>query len=407
MNKKVLYISYNGLLESILPSQVTPYLKILSKDGYKFVLLTFEKKKDLEKYTPGELKRIGDELKNYGITWNWLVYHKYPDKISTFFDVITGFFVSLYLAARHRFGIIHVRGVTPGVIALFLPRILGFKFIFDTRGLLAEEYVGGGLWKEAGVFFNLVKAAEKKLFSKTDAVVVLTEKHRSSIADTGYFKDKNISISVIPCCVDMERFGDYSDIRKKDALKKYGITADMLFIYPGKLGTFYLIKEMMDFFECASGKNQNLKFLILTQDDIEVLNKKKISIDSQKAYFIHPLYEEIPVLLNCADAGIFFINPYKKFGSSPIKLGEFLACGKPVIINSGIGDTEELVRDNRVGVVIKDFNKNEYMDKIKELFELLQEGKTLAGRCRAVARKYLSLEMGADSYRRIYSELTK
>ena len=49
MKRTVLYISYNGLLEPILSSQVIPYLRNLSRDGFRFVLLTFEKRKDVKK----------------------------------------------------------------------------------------------------------------------------------------------------------------------------------------------------------------------------------------------------------------------------------------------------------------------------------------------------------------------
>jgi glycosyltransferase involved in cell wall biosynthesis len=118
---------------------------------------------------------------------------------------------------------------------------------------------------------------------------------------------------------------------------------------------------------------------------------------------VRPSFEELPLLLRCASAGIFFINPYKKFASSPIKLGEFLACGRPVIINSGIGDTEELVTENKVGVVVKNFSREEYSKRIGELLELLKEGNSLEKRCRTTAERYLSLAMGAGRYLNIYN----
>lgn len=405
MDKKVLYISYNGLLESILPSQTVPYLKILSKNGFKFILLTFEKKKDLKECGRERLKNTKDSLKKEGITWRWLTYHKYPNNLSTFLDIFIGFFVSMYLVIKNRINMVHVRGATPGTIGLFLSKIFKIKLLFDTRGILAEEYVGGGLWKEETFFFNLVKSIEKELMNRADAIVVLTEKHRKKILNLPYLKRKAIPKVVIPCCVDLKRFRcDTSN--HKELLKKYDIDADMLLVYPGKLGTFYLLKEMVDFFESVSSEIEGLKFLILTQDDIS--EAKYVNIARKEGiYLIRPSFDEIPFFLRCADAGIFFINSYKKYGSSPIKLGEFLACGKPVIINPGIGDTEEIVTNNRVGVVVRDFNKDEYLNKITELLKLLKEGKQLESRCRMTAERFLSLRMGAERYEKIYRELTK
>lgn len=405
--KKVLYISYNGLLEPILPSQTVPYLKILSKNGFEFILLTFEKAGDLERAGRENLKNIREDLKKERILWIWLVYHKYPARISTILDMIAGFAVSLYLIIKNKIDIIHVRGATPGIICLLLPRIFKFKLIFDTRGLLAEEYAGGGLWREGSLFFNLAKLAQKNLMRKADAVVILTKRHHKKSLEAPYFTKRNNYMDIIPCCVDLNRFRCDTQ-NHGDLLNKYGIGPDMLLVYPGKIGTFYLVKEMIEFCAYASSVIPGLKFLILTQDnERHVRQRMGARLDNKGVYFARPSFEEIPLLLRCASAGIFFINPYKKFGSSPIKLGEFLACGRPVIINSGIGDTEELVTENRVGVVVKNFSREEYSKRINELLELLKEGDELTRRCRSTAEKNLSLEMGAKRYLDIYRRLGK
>lgn len=42
-NRRVLYISYNGMLDPLGQSQVIPYLKELSRAGIQFTLLSFER----------------------------------------------------------------------------------------------------------------------------------------------------------------------------------------------------------------------------------------------------------------------------------------------------------------------------------------------------------------------------
>ncbi|MFH1189231.1 MAG: glycosyltransferase, partial [Candidatus Omnitrophota bacterium] len=108
-----------------------------------------------------------------------------------------------------------------------------------------------------------------------------------------------------------------------------------------------------------------------------------------------------------ADAGIFFINPYKKIGSSPIKMGEFLASGVPVVINPGVGDTEELVAECGVGVVVRAFDSGCYEDAVGKLLGLIGEKGALRGRCLDSARKHLSVEMGAARYSKIYEILDR
>ena len=48
-SSKVLYITYDGLTDPLGQSQVLPYLFWLSKKGYHFTVLSFEKKERLKK----------------------------------------------------------------------------------------------------------------------------------------------------------------------------------------------------------------------------------------------------------------------------------------------------------------------------------------------------------------------
>ena len=86
----ILYLSYNGLLEPILPSQAVPYLTELAKRGFCTTLLTYEKKRDLERLGPEKLSRLKDTLAGDGITWRHLKYHKNPPFLSTLFDLGVG-----------------------------------------------------------------------------------------------------------------------------------------------------------------------------------------------------------------------------------------------------------------------------------------------------------------------------
>jgi len=404
---KVLFLSYNGLLEPILASQGVPYLRELAKSGYRSVLLTYEKKKDLKKYGKEGIERMRNELRSAGVEWDYMKYHKNPPLLSTLFDLTLGVFHVFRIVRAKGIRIVHVRGITPGMILIPLSRLLHVKILFDMRGLLAEEYVGGGIWKEGSLVFNLVKAAEKSLIKKSDAITVLTYKHLELNRELDYLKNKNIPMNVIPCCVDMSKF--FVKGNAAEALRKnLGLKEKFVLMYPGKIGTFYLIKEMVDFYKTLSKRLPDSVFVIVTVDDPALVLKIASSsgVEKDMIRIISGVgFEDMPLYTQMADAGIFFINAYKKIGSSPIKMGEFLASGVPVIINPGIGDTEELVTKNRVGVVVRNFCAKDYELAINDLLNLKNENETLRYRCRDAANKHLSLEMGIEKYYKIYKAL--
>ena len=107
--------------------------------------------------------------------------------------------------------------------------------------------------------------------------------------------------------------------------------------------------------------------------------------------------------LSLCKISIFFIKPcYSKIASCPIKLGESLAAGLPVLTNYGIGDVEKIVESNNIGVVIKNFGKEEYLKAIRRMQEMLLD-KDISNRCKKIARDYFSLDKAIDKYSRIYN----
>ena len=114
-----------------------------------------------------------------------------------------------------------------------------------------------------------------------------------------------------------------------------------------------------------------------------------------------PLVHEIAKM----DAGIFFIKPaWSKRASSPTRLGEFLASGKPVLTNSKIGDVEEDVMQTRTGVVISDWQQDALTLAIQRLVSIAREP-GIAERCRSAAEERFSLQRGIAAYAAIYSSL--
>jgi hypothetical protein len=89
----------------------------------------------------------------------------------------------------------------------------------------------------------------------------------------------------------------------------------------------------------------------------------------------------------------------------PTKLGEFLACGRPIVVNKGLGDMDKFIEEFEVGVILDGSQKN-LVDSASKLANLLLDPETPL-RCRALAEKYFSMEKGAKKYLDIYSQMLK
>lgn len=397
---KALYITYMGLSEPLIYSQALNYLKAIARRDIGISILSFEKKEFLNK---GKILEIKNDLQTSGIQWFFLRYHKKPQFISKPYDVIVGTFFIMCIAIRNKIDIIHARGTFCALMGLMSCLFLRKKMIFDMRGLMAEEYADAGSWKRSSFIYNFINCLERYFIRNADEVVMLNKKTQEIVLK----KDKVKSMTIIPTCVDLERFNFVTDKGKYEK-HKYSQNGKSVLIYTGSLGTWYMLSEMMDFYRELLNSGFDGLFLILSQTDKGWI-EKNIPDDLRK-YVIIDFSDprRVADFLNSADIAIFFIKPcLSKTASCPTKFGEYLACGLPVIINGGIGDTEEIVRREKVGVVINDFNIQEYKRSVMELKELLKEGDVLQKRCRSAAEKYFSLKDGSEKYALIYTRLTQ
>lgn len=401
---KALYISYNAITEPIVRSQVIPYLKGLSKEGIKFYLLTFEKNRVSANEKRRVLAFLKEEFKDtLSPEWIFLYYHKKPAVPATLFDVACGIFLSGYIILKKGINIVHARAIIGALMGYPAARLLSRKFIFDTRGVDSEEYVDAGSWKRGGLTHRVVGFLEDALVRSSDHVVVLTKRFLEILEKR--HPERNIKFSVVPCAVDTGRFR----VTTKDTRVLDGLKAEQRFIlvYSGSLGTWYMLKEMLDFFKVARQCIKNVHFLILTQTDRGyVQNSIKAKGIETESFTVDTIsYKAMPDYLSVCSAGIFFIKPvFSKLSSSPVKFGEYLASGLPVVINRGIGDTEVTVRGNNVGVVVEKFDEPSYHEAVAGLTSLMKDT-YLAERCRSCAEKYLSLDSAVNEYTRIYQNL--
>ena len=183
-SSNILYISYNELNEPVSKSQVIPYIGEFVNNGFNVSLLTYEKNFNKE-----HIEDQKHEISSKRIDWHVLRYHKTPSLLATAYDVIQGVFLSYRLIKKNNIQIVHARSIVSATICALLSKVLKFKWIFDMRGLVAEEYVGHGSWRHNGIKYRVVKIMEKQCLLSADSITVLTHRQKEFILDLDFIKE--------------------------------------------------------------------------------------------------------------------------------------------------------------------------------------------------------------------------
>jgi glycosyltransferase involved in cell wall biosynthesis len=405
--RRVLYISYNGMLDALGQSQVLPYLRELAGRGVLFTLLSFERAEAFEVKGEARCKELRSALAAENIEWHWLPYHKRPSLAATVYDVIAGIRYAAKLVRHNRIEMVHARAQIAATIALRLKQRFGIKFVFDIRGLMAEEYFDAGHWRKNSIHYRLTKRMETRALAAADGVITLTERIWPIIKDWKGLRGRNVVHEVVPCCTDMELFKFRQDDRDRRR-KELNVGDHFVLVYSGSIDGWYLTEEMADFFAEFVQRRPKAHFLWLIpaghQRVQSLMYERGIGEDNYSVLSVTS--RDVASYLSASDAGLALIKPcFSKLASSPTKTAEYLACGLPVIINAGIGDSDLLVTDENAGVLIHEFDRDAYAKAAGKIQRLAEEADT-PGRTRQVAARLFDVRgVGIERYTRLYEKV--
>src|SRR5258705_4099539 len=161
---RVLFISYNALIEPLGPTQILPYIRGLA-ETCDMTVLSFEKPVRSAADDARDTRDTERVLAARGIQWIRLRYHKRPSLPATLFDIACGVLRIIREHRRRRFDLLHARGYVPGAIAWAASKWTAIPFLFDIRGLQAEEYADAGHWDTRGLKFRLTKRIEQAVLT--------------------------------------------------------------------------------------------------------------------------------------------------------------------------------------------------------------------------------------------------
>ena len=420
--KNILFITWDGPQTSYMEGLFMPIFQEIAKRGdYQFHVVQFTWADDKK---IAHTQAAADKM---GITYSaWPVLRKPNISIGSLLTVLTSAGKIKKYIRENNIHIVMPRSTFPAMIvnqinSSFVSRALfpfrglrgsaffpfrglrggkvpfrGFrgKLIFDADGLSLEERIDFAGLKRESFQYKLMKSAETKMLKSADAVITRSQKaidiHIAHIGES--YRSK---FSVVFNGRDKNVFAYQPTIREK-VRKELGLKDELLFVYAGSLGPQYCLNEMLEIFQ-AYAENHLAKFLILTgntefaEQNIPSELKEHVILKSVPS-------EKVSFYLNGGDVAFGLRKPtFSMQGVAPIKLGEYLLCGLPVIASKGIGDTEKILEnfeecylyDHSIGLLPQ-------IDQIKNFVEkaIFADRNKIAQK----AQDYFSLEAAAESY---------
>ena len=364
------YATVDSLSEGVGSSQIAPLMEKLARHELKIRLLTFEKQNPPYSLVERMLKA--------GVEWTQIPFGSNGP--------FGGVSRTLQLAKlMPESEITHARSDFPAVAARFSGQN---RILWDVRSLWADQrkFIEDGILKRGilsmyAPFENLACNSAIAVSTLTKSVVpVLEARH----------KDLPNLRTVVPTAVDLDRF-------KFSSVMPSGFRG----LYSGTYNKYYDLDLSRRFLEA-------MKRL----DSCEVhwakpKESKTNSLNAGESSVFSATQTEMANLMSDYSFGISICKEGAGLSlkaAMPTKIAEFLAIGRPVVVNAGLGDCDELFAKSKTGVLIS--RNDDLNQKALELYELCQDPET-PGRCRSLAQEHFSLDQGVNNYLEIYKKMLK
>ena len=193
---------------------------------------------------------------------------------------------------------------------------------------------------------------------------------------------------VIPTCVDTSKFQFEEELPRSNTLLLSGVFNDFYDLVRTKQVISYLKDDLKFQVIWCRGAESRRDALDVGEDEIRIRNQMEMPEEIANS--------TLGIALCKSSAGAALA------GVMPTKIAEFLSIGRPVIVSSGMGDLDDLVKKNRIGLIVEESSDKNFI--IQEIKKLLLDP-DLTRRCREVASNHFSMKKGITQYSNIYDKL--
>ena len=280
------------------------------------------------------------------------------------------------------------------VSAWALAKFKRVPFVFELRDIWPASITAVGAMKGSWII-NILEKIEIFLYNQADLVICLTHSFKLELENRGIPANK---IKVILNGVDSLKYKPLH-VKDKKFSEKYGLEGKFV---AGYIGTHGLAHALDGIIEAAE--------LLKAHDDIRILfagggadrSRLESLVETRGLSNVIMIprqsKENINKVWSLCDVSLVSLKNTPPFSKViPSKIFESMAMGLPVIISVPEGESTEIIRIHKSGLVISPENPNSFFKAILNLKQDQNLCRTLADNSKTAAskfnRKILALEM--------------
>lgn len=250
-----------------------------------------------------------------------------------------------------------------GLTGVIMSKIKKIPHVFDIRDIWPEVAVEIGELKEGSKVYKIMKRIEKIIYKNSDILTVVTKGKKTNLIKNGVDANK---IKLVSNGFDEE----FLEIPiNKDIAERYNLIGKFNFLYAGIIGIAQGIDIIIESAEKLKFNNE-IQF-VLVGNGVELERMKNLVREKKLSNVIftgEQPHNNIRSFLHYSNVALVPLKSEALKDSVPTKLYEALGAGKPVILSAS-GDSVEVVKESRGGLVVKPGDIDSFVKAIEKLYK--------------------------------------
>ena len=289
-----------------------------------------------------------------------------------------------YFSGRLDKASVHIKGIISALLLYFYAITKKPDIIYSRDEwplYFLSFFSGSNLFFEAHRFSSLRNIFYKRFLSKKIKIIAISENIKNNFLNMGF---KNTDLLVAHDGVDLNIFD--ARISKEDARDRTSLPQNTkIVMYAGHLFTWKGVDTLGE----AAKLMPEVTFVFVGGTNADVENfRDKFGQVKNILILGHKPYKEMPIFLGAADILVLPNSAKEKISiyTSPLKLFEYMASGRPIIA-SDLPSIREVLNENN-SVLVKPDNPEDLARGIKLILDRADLGKEFAGKSLEEVRNY-------------------
>jgi glycosyltransferase involved in cell wall biosynthesis len=393
----LLYVTWDGPGSHYLESLFLPALEALAPYGIRATVLQFSW--DIGPWAEATSRAAASR----GIGYVVRSVPRWPLQAATAAAIGYGAFHVASVARRLRAGVIMPRSHIPAAMVLAAtPALPHARIVWDSDGLMPEERVEFAGWKPTGLQYRAFRQLERATVRKAALTLTRTAAARELLAERA--RVDSTCFMVVPNGKDPGQFRPGTPEERREGRLALGVPFDApVLAYVGSIGPQYRLPEMLQVFQHVRARRPETRFVVLSAGVDGVRAAAAAAGIPADALVVRAVPADgVPRLLRACDVGFALRQPsVSQRAVCPIKVGEYLLSGVPVLANRGVGDLDERFGSARAVAFARDFSKDELAGLAAAVTErFLPDREAMREDARTLGLDHYSLAASARGYAR-------